>query len=170
MCSQKDVLGSQIGARLVNIAQNIELLMTCILYLVLCGDLFVGSFPNAPLDHSAWTMISCMALVPCAFIKSLKFVSRLSFCNAIVHLIINLIIIVYCSTRFREWDFSKIEYKINIWTFPTSLGIIVFSYTSQIFLPTLEGNMYEKKKFNSMLNFSHLLAAFFKVINVFLLY
>lgn len=137
--------------------------MTCILYLVLCGDLFIGSFPEASLDHSAWTMISCMALIPCAFIRSLRFVSRLSFCNAIVHLIINLLILVYCFTRVREWDASKIEYKIDVWSYPISLGIIVFSYTSQIFLPTLEGSMYERKKFNSMLDFSHLAAAIFKV-------
>lgn len=57
----QDVWGSQVGARLVNLAQNIELLMTCILYLVLCGDLFVGSFPDLSLDHSAWTMISCVS-------------------------------------------------------------------------------------------------------------
>jgi vesicular inhibitory amino acid transporter len=158
----KDVWGSRFGARLVNLAQNIELLMTCILYLVLCGDLFVGSFPQAPLDHSAWTMISCMMLLPCAFIKSLRFVSRLSFCNAIVHLIINVIILFYCFTQFGSWDFSKVEIKINPWSFPISLGIIVFSYTSQIFLPTLEGSMVDRAKFDSMLNVSHLCAAIFK--------
>ncbi|CAK9249936.1 unnamed protein product, partial [Sphagnum jensenii] len=146
----------------INLAQNIELLMTCILYLVLCGDLFVGSFPNSPLDHSSWTMISCMILIPCAFIRSLTFVSRLSFYNAIVHLVINVIIIFYCLTRFADWDFSKVSLKINIWSFPISLGIVVFSYTSQIFLPTLEGSMYDKSKFNSMLNSTHLVAALFK--------
>jgi vesicular inhibitory amino acid transporter len=159
----KDVWGNFLGVQLVNIAQNIELLMTCILYLVLCGDLFVGSFPES-LDHSSWTIISCMFLIPCAFIRSLKFVSRLSFCNAIVHLAINAIIVLYCLAKINEWDFSKIELKINIWSFPISLGIIVFSYTSQIFLPTMEGSMLDKKKFNPMLSLTHLVAAFFKAL------
>lgn len=160
----KDVWGSKIGGRLVNIAQNIELLMTCILYLVLCGDLFVGSFPDSSLDHSSWTMISCMILIPCAFIRSLKFVSSLSFCNAVVHLVINLIIMIYCLTKVKSWDLDKIEIKINIWSFPISLGIIVFSYTSQIFLPTMEGSMVDRKKFNPMLNWTHLVAAIFKAL------
>ena len=134
----KDVWGSRVGGHVLNVAQNIELLMTCILYLVLCGDLFVGSFPDLGLDHSSWTMISCMMLVPCAFIRSLKFVSSLSFCNAVVHLAINAIVVFYCVTRAATWDFSKVELKINIWSFPIALGIIVFSYTSQIFLPTME--------------------------------
>ncbi|CAF0948778.1 unnamed protein product [Brachionus calyciflorus] len=159
-----DVWGSAIGARLVNIAQNIELLMTCILYLVLCGDLFVGSFPDLGLDHSSWTIISCMILIPCAFIRSLKFVSNLSFCNAVVHLIINLIIIIYCMTRIAEWDFSKIETKLNICSYPISLGIIVFGYTSQIFLPTMEGNMVDRTKFDPMLYITHLVAAIFKAL------
>jgi vesicular inhibitory amino acid transporter len=158
------VWGSRLGAGIVNLAQNIELLMTCILYLVLCGDLFVGSFPNSPLDHSSWTMIACMILLPCAFIRSLSFVSRLSFYNAIVHLAINVIIIFYCLSRWREWDFSKVELKINVWSFPISLGIVVFSYTSQIFLPSMEGSMRDRGKFNSMLNSTHLVAAIFKAL------
>jgi len=105
-----------------------------------------------------------MFLIPCAFIRSLKFVSRLSFCSAVVHLAINAIIVLYCLTKTNEWDFSKIEIKINIWSFPISLGIIVFSYTSQIFLPTMEGSMLDKKKFNSMLSLTHVVAAFFKAL------
>lgn len=158
----KEVWGNRFGARIVNIAQNIELLMTCILYLVLCGDLLLGSFPNTVLDHASWTMISCMILFPCAFIKSLKLISNLSFLNAIAHLVINAIIIIYCFTRIDEWDFSKLEFRINVWSYPISLGIVVFSYTSQIFLPTMEGNMYDRKKFDSMLNVTHFVAAIFK--------
>ena len=47
-------------------------------------------------------------------------------------------------------------------TFPISLGIIVFSYTSHIFLPTLEGNMQDPAQFNNMLDWSHIAAAAFK--------
>lgn len=45
------VMGPQIGGKLVNAAQNIELLMTCILYVVLCGDLLIGSFPDGAIDQ-----------------------------------------------------------------------------------------------------------------------
>ena len=41
-------------------------------------------------------------------------------------------------------------------------NLIAFSYTSQIFLPTLEGNMLDKSKFHCMLNWSHIAAAIFK--------
>jgi hypothetical protein len=44
-----------------------------------------------------------------------------------------------------EWKWSEVQVKINIWTFPISLGVVVFSYTSQIFVPTLEASRKRKK-------------------------
>lgn len=46
----KVCFGPRVGARLVSIAQIIELLMTCILYVVVCGDLMAGTFPEGSLD------------------------------------------------------------------------------------------------------------------------
>jgi len=44
------VFGKTFGGKLINAAQLIELLMTCILYVVLCGDLLMGAFPTGPID------------------------------------------------------------------------------------------------------------------------
>lgn len=46
----KVCFGPKTGARMVNMAQIIELLMTCILYVVVCGDLMAGTFPEGSLD------------------------------------------------------------------------------------------------------------------------
>jgi vesicular inhibitory amino acid transporter len=70
--------------------------------------------------------------------------------------------LIYCFTKIHTWDFRKIQISINIWSFPISLGIIVFSYTSQIFLPTMEGSMEDRTKFDRMLNWTHVIAAIFK--------
>lgn len=53
----KECFGPMIGARVVNIAQIIELLMTCILYVVVCGDLMIGSFPEGAIDTRSWMMV-----------------------------------------------------------------------------------------------------------------
>lgn len=158
------VFGLRFGGRMVNIAQMIELLMTCILYILLCGDLIVGSFPEVHVDLSSWIMISAAFLLPCAFLQTLKSVSWLSFWCTVAHLIINAIILIYCFSRINEWKWSEVQVKINIWTFPISLGVVVFSYTSQIFVPTLEGNMIKKEKFNCMMHWTHFAAAIFKAL------
>lgn len=155
-------LGEKWGGKMVNCAQIIELLMTCILYVVLCGDLMIGSFPEGPIDQRSWMMISTMFLLPCAFLRNLTAVSWLSFWCTMAHLLINVAVLGYCFYKAPEWVWSKVQFRINIRMFPVTLGIVVFSYTSQIFLPTLEGNLKDRSKFHCMLNWSHIAAAIFK--------
>jgi vesicular inhibitory amino acid transporter len=46
----QEVFGKRFGGKIINAAQLIELLMTCILYVVLCGDLLIGAFPYGQID------------------------------------------------------------------------------------------------------------------------
>lgn len=154
--------GKPWGGRLVLSAQMTELLMTCILYIVLCGDLMEGSFPDAKMDKMGWMLLSTAVLLPCAFLRDLRAVSWLSFWNAVSHVIINVIVLIYCLSQAGRWAFGAIRFSLNITTFPTVLGIVVFSYTSHIFLPTLEGSMADRTKFKPMLKYSHIAAALFK--------
>lgn len=158
----KECFGPRWGARAVNVAQIIELLMTCILYVVVCGDLMVGTFEDGALDTRSWMMLIGIFLIPLGFLKSLHHVSVLSFWCTIAHLFINVIIFGYCLLEIGDWGWSKVRWSIDMKKFPISLGVIVFSYTSQIFLPTLEGNLIDRSKFEWMLNWSHIAAAAFK--------
>lgn len=158
----KEVFGQKWGGKIVNTAQLIELLMTCILYVVLCGDLMIGSFPDGPIDARSWMMICGIVLLPCSFLKNLHHVSTLSFWCMVAHLAINIIIFAYCISNASTWAWSKVMFRIDMVEFPIALGIIVFSYTSHIFLPTLEYNLIDRSKFTCMLNWSHVAAALFK--------
>jgi vesicular inhibitory amino acid transporter len=75
----QDCLGEKYGGKLINTAQIIELLMTCILYVVLCGDLLIGSFPEGIIDQRSWMMLCTMLLLPCAFLTDLRAVSTLRY-------------------------------------------------------------------------------------------
>ncbi|KAL8601042.1 hypothetical protein ACOMHN_030699 [Nucella lapillus] len=156
------VWGQTCGARLVTLAQMIELLMTCILYVLLCGDLIEGSFPEWGLDLSSWIMISSIPLLACAFLTSLRRVSWLSLYCTVAHVLINFIILVYCFSQAGRWHWGEVQVRIDIRTSPIAMGIIVFSYTSQIFLPTLEGSMADRGKFSRMMRWTHVAAAIFK--------
>ena len=108
------VWGSTVGGRLVFLAQLIELLMTCILYVLLCGELMVGVFPSAPLDLTAWIMISGGVLLPCALLRSLRRVAWLSFWCTVAHMIVNGVIIVYCFTLVSEWHWRDVQVTIKL--------------------------------------------------------
>lgn len=109
-------------------------------------------------------MLCALFMLPLAFLKSLQAVSALSFWCTMAHLLINAIVIGYCLLEIGDWGWSKVKWSLDFENFPISLGVIVFSYTSQIFLPTLEGNMEDRSKFNWMLDWSHIAAAAFKAI------
>uniref|UniRef100_A0A1I8IPK2 Aa_trans domain-containing protein n=1 Tax=Macrostomum lignano TaxID=282301 RepID=A0A1I8IPK2_9PLAT len=158
------VFRSRLGGMVVNAAAITEALMTCILYLVLCGDLMLGCFPEGQLSFTAWVSVSFFCLLPCAALTSLRHVSWISFWNTVTHVIINCIIIVYCLTRAAHWQPQKVQFHVDINTFPISVGIIVFSYTSHIFLPTLESNLMDKSRFGLMMNWTHILSAIFKAL------
>ncbi|EFA06315.1 vesicular inhibitory amino acid transporter [Tribolium castaneum] len=160
----KACFGKKYGARIVNIAQIIELLMTCILYVVVCGDLMIGTFPDGAIDTRSWMMLVGIFLLPLAFLKTLQSVSLLSFWCTMSHILINAIILGYCLLYIGDWGWGKVKWSLDLENFPISLGVIVFSYTSQIFLPTLEGNMEDPSKFQWMLDWSHVWAAVFKAL------
>ncbi|OWR55661.1 amino acid transporter [Danaus plexippus plexippus] len=126
--------------------------------------LMIGTFPDGSIDTRSWMMLIGIFLLPLAFLKSLKSVSMLSFWCTMSHLIINAIVLGYCILNIGDWGWSKVKWTLDFENFPISLGVIVFSYTSQIFLPTLEGNMEDRSRFEWMLNWSHIAAAAFKSI------
>lgn len=103
------VMGEKYGGKMVNIAQIIELLMTCILYVVLCGDLMIASFPSNTFDQKCWMILSAMLLLPCAFLKDLHSVSTLSLWCTVAHIVINIIIFGYCFLQIGNWYWSKVR-------------------------------------------------------------
>lgn len=60
----KECFGKNYGSKVVSIAQIIELLMTCILYVVVCGDLLIGTFPEGAIDTRSWMMFTGIFLLP----------------------------------------------------------------------------------------------------------
>ncbi|XP_050805745.1 vesicular inhibitory amino acid transporter-like [Gopherus flavomarginatus] len=152
----------KLGGIVVNVIQVMELIMTCILYLVVSGNLLSHSFPYLRVTEKTWSVIAFVTLLPCVFIKTLSIVSKLSLLCSLVHFIIIFIVMSYCLTQIHQWSWTRFRLSIEFEDFLVSVGVIIFSYTSQIFLPTLEGNMKNPKEFSCMLNWTHFFACLFK--------
>uniref|UniRef100_A0A1I8B722 Aa_trans domain-containing protein n=1 Tax=Meloidogyne hapla TaxID=6305 RepID=A0A1I8B722_MELHA len=107
--------------------------------------------------RQAWMMLTTLPLLGTAFLDDLRVVSNLSLANAVSHLVINAIM-------FSSWRFSSLVLIPDFRLFPTIIGVVVFGYTSHIFLPSLEGSMQDRSEFKQMLGFSHVAAAIFKAL------
>ncbi|KAK1170842.1 vesicular inhibitory amino acid transporter-like [Acipenser oxyrinchus oxyrinchus] len=152
----------RLGGKIVNVAQVVELIMTCILYLVVSGNLMYHSFPYMPVSQTAWSVIAFVTLMPCMLIRNLRIVSKLSLLCSLAQFIITFIVTAYCLTQIHRWSWRRIKFSIDFEKFLVSVGVIIFSYTSQIFLPTLEGNMENRGSFVNMMTWTHFSACIFK--------
>ncbi|XP_078069684.1 vesicular inhibitory amino acid transporter [Mustelus asterias] len=156
----------KLGGKIVNCAQLTELIMTCILYLVVSGNLMFHSFPHMQMSEATWFAIAVVMLVPCLCIQNLRIVSKLSLLCSVVHLIVTFIVITYCMTQVQKWSWKRVKFSVDFEKCLVSIGVIIFSYTSQVFLPTLEGSMRNKANFVCMLTWTHLSACIFKTVFV----
>ncbi|KAM9798232.1 vesicular inhibitory amino acid transporter-like [Neosynchiropus ocellatus] len=158
----KGLLRPGLGGLIVNIAQVVELLMTCTLYLVVSTSLLTDSLSGLAVPRSACSLASLLFLLPCLLLTDLRPVSTLSLLCSMAHILISLLVIVFCLSRASVWSWSFLSLSVDPENFLVSVGVIIFSYTSQIFLPTLEGSMEDRGSFGAMLSCTHAAACVLK--------
>nr|XP_020459531.1 vesicular inhibitory amino acid transporter-like [Monopterus albus] len=154
----------ELGGWIVNIAQVTELLMTCTLYLVVSTSLLSDSLSGMAVPRSVCSLVSVMFLLPCLLLTDLRPVSTLSLLCSLAHILISLLVMLYCLSRASSWSWSSLSLSVDPEDFLVSVGVIIFSYTSQIFLPPLEGSMDNKGQFNAMLCWTHGAACIMKTM------
>ncbi|XP_034018588.1 vesicular inhibitory amino acid transporter-like [Thalassophryne amazonica] len=153
-----------LGGWIVNVAQITELLMTCTLYLVFSTSLLYVSFSQVAIPESVCCLVSLMFVSPCLLLTDLRPVSTLSLLCSLAHILISLLIVLYCLSEASSWSWSSLPLSVDPEDFVISVGVIIFSYTSQIFLPPLEGSMEDRGQFNAMLGWAHAAACIMKTM------
>ncbi|XP_077950010.1 vesicular inhibitory amino acid transporter-like [Gasterosteus aculeatus] len=153
-----------LGGWLVNVAQVIELLMTCTLYLVVSTSLLSDSLSGMAVPRSVCSLVSLVFLLPCLLLTDLRPVSTLSLLCSLAHILISLLVMLHCLSRASSWSWSTLPLSVDPEDFIVSVGVIIFSYTSQIFLPPLEGSMKDRGQFNCMLGWTHGAACIMKTL------
>ncbi|XP_065124955.1 vesicular inhibitory amino acid transporter [Paramisgurnus dabryanus] len=152
-----------IGGIVVNAAQVLELTMTCILYLVVGSNLMCHSLYFLPLTPVTCSTVTFLILMPCMLIRDLRAVSRLSFFCSLAQFFITFIVIGYCLCQSVRWENTSLRrVPVDFYGFQVAVGVIIFSYTSQIYLPTLEESMMDRPEFKSMMDWTHALACILK--------
>ena len=136
---------------IINTCMVVECTMICVLYIVVVGDLFTKAVENeegvAYVSHTLVCIIATLILFPCVFLRDLKEVSRFSMGCSVAQFFVMGLIIFYCFLKIRTWQWEEVRFNYSAQEFPVSIGVIVFSYTSQLFLPSLEGDMEKRSQF-----------------------
>lgn len=150
------------GHHLVNAAQMFEQVSYCTLLLILCGSILASTFPSTSLSQSDWTALAAIALLPNVLLKSLADVSWVSFITVIIGEAIYLMVFVYSFWHHQRWDIASMP-QFDLKKFGAAVGIVVVSYSSQPYMPAIEGSMHHPSKFNSVMDLTYIVVTFVKV-------
>ena len=150
------------GLVLVGIVQSVEMFGGVVMYIVLLGTVWADMLEVITgLGLKEWAAINCLITLPTLFITKMSIVSWLSMLSVFSLMSALLVLISFCFTQIPVWEMANIP-PFDIQTFPVGFGIIVFSYCAHAVFPSIEGSMSKPKQFNSMMNYSFLLAAIVK--------
>ena len=107
--------------------------------------------------------------MPNIFLKSLNEVSWVSFLAVLIGEIIYLTVTIYAIMHHERWNFASMpDFKLK--TFGAAAGIIVVSYSSQPYMPAIEGGMKEPQKFTNVMSVTYVAVTFVKVAFGFIAY
>lgn len=150
------------GHHLVNAAQIFEQVSYCTLLLILCGSILASTFPSTSLSQSDWTALAAIALLPNVLLKSLADVSWVSFITVIIGEAIYLMVFVYSFWHHQRWDMASMP-AFDLKQYGAAVGIVVVSYSSQPYMPAIEGSMQHPSRFNSVMDTTYIAVTFVKV-------
>ncbi|KAL7827657.1 hypothetical protein SRHO_G00333750 [Serrasalmus rhombeus] len=124
-----------LGGHVVNVAQIIELVMTCILYVVVSGNLITTASRGCPSHRrpgQSWPRPRCC---PGAFLKNLKAVSKFSLLCTLAHFVINVLVIAYCLSRAHDWAWEKVKFYIDVKKSPSPSASLCSATRHRSFCP-----------------------------------
>ncbi|EDO29538.1 predicted protein, partial [Nematostella vectensis] len=157
-----EAFSPRFGHHLVNAAQIFEQVSYCTLLLILCGSILQSTFPDTPLSQSDWTALAAIMLLPNVLLKSLADVSWVSFLTVLIGEVIYITVFLYSCYHHERWDVASLP-PFAIKKFGAAVGIVVVSYSSQPYMPAIEGSMQRPHNFNNVMNVTYIAVTFVKV-------
>lgn len=150
------------GGGIVLTIQLTELTFLASLYIVLSGSLMHSLLPNLPIPQRLWMAIAAFVCLPTLFIKHFSNVAWFSLLSVTALTIAVGIILGYGFSTTHNWEITDIP----LWNpngVPIAIAIVIFSYISHPVLPTIESNMRDPDRFNTMLAITYAFIVSIKV-------
>lgn len=150
------------GKTIVGCAQILHLFSALVLYLLLISDFLNDIWPHPVLRPSCWTAIAGILVLPSVFINDLSRISWLSMFSVFALLFVFTSTIGYSISQYQIWDLNALPF-FNPEGFPVAWSIILFSFVSHPYLPSVEEKMKSPERFPLVMNICYAIAMIFKV-------
>ncbi|XP_022783349.1 vesicular inhibitory amino acid transporter-like [Stylophora pistillata] len=143
------------GRHMVDATKFLELIFVATVNPIACGEAIYYTVPYLPVGKQLWILIFGLAMIPNVFLSSVKLLSKISMLTIFFALTNVSIIVAYCLGHSASWKTEDLLVFDPV-RFPLALGVVLASFSSQIYLTVLEGNMRRPEKFNTVINYAYI--------------
>ena len=157
-----DAFWPKYGRHMVDVVKFLELLFVATVNPIACGEALYHTLLSVPIGKQLWIFIFGLAMLPNVFLNSVRLLSKISMLTIFFALANFAVIVGYCVTQSPSWKAEDLLVFDPV-RFPLSLAVVLVSYSSQIYLTVLEGNMRRPEKFNTVINYAYLAMTILKL-------
>lgn len=157
-----DAFWPKYGRHVVDATKFFELIFVATVNPIACGEAIYYTVPYLPVGKQLWILIFGVAMIPNVFLSSVKLLSKISMLTIFFALANFTIIVAYCLGHSASWKAEDLLVFDPI-RFPLALGVVLASFSSQIYLTVLEGNMRHPEKFNTVINYAYIAMTVLKI-------
>jgi len=146
-----EAFAGDFGKWMVYVAMIVEQLSYCTLLLILCGSILHNSFPDSGFDKTHWSMLAFVLVIPNAFMMNLSQVAWVSLITVLVGQIVYIVVAAYSFYHASRWTVTETP-PFEMGKFFIGMGIVVVSYSSQPYMPSIHGSMRHPRKYSTIMN------------------
>ena len=156
-----EVFWPRYGRVVVHITNSLEQFSHCSLFLIMCGTVLHQTFPDSFVSESVWIAVVSIAVLPCAFLRTVRHISWISLLTVIVALLTSTCVLVYALAHYQQWKTHELA-SLRLKEMSIAMGMIMVTYSSQAYLPIIEKSMRYPGDFNTVMDFTYTLVTIIK--------
>lgn len=139
-----DSIWPHYGKHLVLSVQVLELLFMATLYPIVAASVMKGLLPRLRISSGLWVLVFGLLMLPNIFFRKLYHISIMSTLTVVSAVCISVVLTLYCFTQAGTWQTYDLN-EFDLKEFVASIGVMVASYSSQMYLSIIECDMKKPK-------------------------
>ena len=121
------------------------------LYPIVAASVMRGLLPRLRISSGLWVLVFGLLIMPNIFFRKLHHISIMSTLTVVSAVCISVVLSLYCFTQAGTWQTYDLN-EFDLKEFVASIGVMVASYSSQMYLSIIECDMKKPKDVPLVMN------------------
>ena len=121
------------------------------LYPIVAASVMRGLLPRLRISSGIWVLVFGLLMLPNIFFRKLYHISIMSTLTVVSAVCISVVLTLYCFTQAGTWQTYDLN-EFDLKEFVASIGVMVASYSAQMYLSIIECDMKKPKDVPLVMN------------------